>query len=175
MDVSFLYLEERTTPMHVGGVAVFSSPPQGFDYDDLVGLIGDRIAFVPRYRQELQFVPGGMVAPVWVDDDDFDISYHVRRSALPKPGSDAQLDDLVARIMSRALDRSKPLWEIYLVEGLSDGRFAILTKTHHAMVDGISAIDIGQVILDVTEVPRHESDPVADQPDQVVVVESLRR
>ena len=154
LDVSFLYLEEATTPMHVGGVSVFELPAGGFDYDRLVSLIKRRIAFVPRYRQRIRWVPGRIASPVWVDDESFDVAYHVRRSALPKPGTDAQLRDLAARIMSRPLDRSRPLWEMYLVEGLEGGRFALLTKTHHAMVDGIAAVDIGQVILDATPEPR---------------------
>jgi diacylglycerol O-acyltransferase / wax synthase len=154
LDVSFLYLEEATTPMHVGGMSVFELPESGFDYDRLVGLIKRRIAYVPRYRQRIRWVPGRIASPVWVDDEHFDLNFHVRRSALPKPGSDAQLRELAARIMSRPLDRSRPLWEMYLVEGLSGGRFALLTKTHHAMVDGISAVDIGQVILDTTPEPR---------------------
>jgi WS/DGAT/MGAT family acyltransferase len=159
LDVSFLYFEEPTTPMHVGGVAVFEVPEEGFDLDRLVGLITQRIAFVPRYRQRIKWVPGRLANPVWVDDEDFDISYHVRRSALPRPGSDAQLAELVARVQSRPLDRSRPLWEMYLVEGLAENRFAIISKTHHAMVDGVAAVDIGQVILDTNPVPR---DPPPD-------------
>ena len=159
LDVSFLYFEEPTTPMHVGGVAVFEVPEEGFDLDRLVGLITQRIAFVPRYRQRIKWVPGRLANPVWVDDEDFDISYHVRRSALPRPGSDAQLAELVARVQSRPLDRSRPLWEMYLVEGLAENRFAIISKTHHAMVDGVAAVDIGQVILDSNPVPR---DPPMD-------------
>jgi diacylglycerol O-acyltransferase len=154
LDVSFLYFEERTTPMHVGGVAVFRLPEHGFDYENLVALISDRIAFVPRYRQRIRWVPGRLANPVWVDDEHFDVNYHVRRSALPRPGSDEQLNELVARVQSRRLDRSRPLWEMYLVEGLSDNRFAVVTKTHHAMVDGIAAVDIGQVILDTSPDPR---------------------
>jgi diacylglycerol O-acyltransferase / wax synthase len=154
LDVSFLYLEESTTPMHVGGVSVFELPDSGFDYDRLVSLIKRRIAYVPRYRQRIRWVPGRIASPVWVDDENFDLNFHVRRSALPKPGTDAQLRELAARIMSRPLDRSRPLWEMYLVEGLKGGRFALLTKTHHAMVDGVSAVDIGQVILDTTPEPR---------------------
>ena len=154
LDVSFLYLEEPTTPMHVGGVVLFQAPEGGFDHDRLVHLIQERIGLVPRYRQKIRWVPGRMANPVWVDDEDFDVAYHVRRSALPRPGTENQLRDLVGRVMSRPLDRSRPLWEMYLVEGLSHGRFAILTKTHHAMVDGVGAIDIGQVILDVTPEPQ---------------------
>ncbi|HEY7857842.1 MAG TPA: wax ester/triacylglycerol synthase family O-acyltransferase [Candidatus Nanopelagicales bacterium] len=154
LDVSFLYLEEATTPMHVGGVVLFQEPADGFDHDQLVTLIRDRIGLVPRYRQKVRWVPGRLANPVWVDDEDFDINYHVRRSTVPRPGSDAGLRELVGRIMSRPLDRDRPLWEMYLVEGLSGGRFALLTKTHHAMVDGASALDIGQVILDLTPEPR---------------------
>ncbi len=158
LDVSFLYLEEPTTPMHVGSVAVFREPPEGFDLDSLVRLISERIAFVPRYRQRIRGVPGRLGNPVWVDDGHFDISYHVRRSALPRPGNDAQLAELVARVQSRPLDRSRPLWEMYLVEGLSDARFAVISKTHHAMVDGLGAVDIGQVLLDPS--PDLEDVPV---------------
>jgi len=159
LDVSFLYFEEPTTPMHVGGVAVFREPADGFDLEQLVELISQRIAFVPRYRQRVRWVPGRLANPVWVDDEHFDVSYHVRRSALPRPGTDLQLAELVARVQSRPLDRTRPLWEMYLVEGLSDGRFAVISKTHHAMVDGIAAVDIGQVILDTTPARRH---PPAD-------------
>ena len=153
LDVSFLYFEEPTTPMHVGGVAIFQAPKDGFDHDRLVELISDRIAFVPRYRQRIRWVPGRLANPVWVDDEHFDINYHVRRSALPRPGTDKQLYELVARVQSRRLDRDRPLWEMYLVEGLSENRFALITKTHHAMVDGIAAVDIAQVILDTKPDP----------------------
>lgn len=154
LDVSFLYMETPTTAMHVGGVAVFEPPEGGFDYERLVELISQRIALVPRYRQKVRVVPGRIANPVWVDDEAFDVTYHVRRSALPKPGTDAQLRELVGRLMSRQLDRSRPLWEIYLVEGLAEGRVGVITKTHHAMVDGVSAVDIGTVILDLTPEPR---------------------
>jgi WS/DGAT/MGAT family acyltransferase len=158
LDVSFLYMETPTTPMHVGGVCVLEPPPEGFDYDRLVDLISKRIGLVPRYRQKIRTVPGRIANPVWVDDEDFDVTYHVRRSALPKPGNRGQLKDLVARLQSRPLDRSRPLWEIYLVEGLEGGRVGIITKTHHAMVDGVSAVDIGTVILDVEPTPREVPD-----------------
>lgn len=148
LDTSFLHLEDASTPMHVGSVMVFDAPVGGFDYENLLDLIGERIAHVPRYRQRVKSVPGGIANPVWVDDRSFDITYHVRRSALPRPGSDEQLEELVARIQPRPLDRSRPLWEVYLVEGLADDRFAIITKTHHSLVDGISAVDIGAVLVD---------------------------
>ena len=154
LDVSFLYMETPTTAMHVGGVATFAPPETGFDYERLVELTSQRIALVPRYRQKVKDVPGRLVGPVWVDDEDFDITYHVRRSALPRPGTDAQLRELVGRLMSRQLDRHRPLWETYLVEGLEGGRVAVVTKTHHAMVDGVAAVDIGTVMLDLTPTPR---------------------
>ena len=154
VDVSFFHLEGRTTPQHVGGIATFELPADGFDYDRLVRLLDERISLVPRYRQKMRVVPGRLANPVWVDDPSFDITYHVRRSALPRPGSDVQLLDFCARIQSRMLDRNRPLWEMYLVEGLSGGRVAICTKTHHSMVDGYGAIDIAQVILDASPQPR---------------------
>ncbi len=148
LDTSFLHLEDATTPMHVGSVMVFDAPTGGFDYESLVTLISERIAHVPRYRQRIRSVAGGLANPVWVDDAHFDMSYHVRRSALPRPGSDEQLEELVARIQPRPLDRTRPLWEVYLVEGLAEDRFAIITKSHHSLVDGITAVDIGNVLLD---------------------------
>jgi diacylglycerol O-acyltransferase len=153
LDVSFLYLEEPTTPMHVGGVAVFQPPADGFDYEELVALVEQRIALVPRFRQRIKQVPGHLAKPVWVDDNDFDVAFHVRRSALPRPGTDQQLRELVGRLMSRQLDRHRPLWEMYLVEGLSGGRIAVVTKTHQAMVDGAGAADLTQVILDDARTP----------------------
>lgn len=149
MDASFLYLEGSTTAMHVGSVLVFQTPPEGFDHDTLLELVANRIAYVHRYRQKVRHVPAGLGGPLWVDDDDFDLSYHVRRSALPRPGTTEQLAEFVARIQSRLLDRDRPLWEIYLVEGLAEDRFALVSKTHQAMVDGVHGLDIGQVILDV--------------------------
>ncbi|MDP9318763.1 MAG: wax ester/triacylglycerol synthase family O-acyltransferase, partial [Actinomycetota bacterium] len=135
--------------MHVATLDVFGPGGSGFDYARLVALIGDRIEFVPRYRQRIQPIPGRLANPVWVDDEDFDLTFHIRRSALPRPGSMDQLRDLVARIMSRRLDRSRPLWETYLVEGLEGGRFAILAKSHQALVDG-TTVDLAQLILDDT-------------------------
>ena len=150
LDSSFLYLEGATTPMHVGSLTLFQEQPGVIDHDRLVKLIRDRIAYVPRYRQRLREVPGRLANPVWVDDERFDVSYHVRRSALPAPGSLKQLQELVARIMSRPLDRRHPLWEVYLVEGVEGHQFALLSKTHQAMVDGVTAVDIGEVILEET-------------------------
>jgi diacylglycerol O-acyltransferase len=147
LDASFLYLEEPDTPMHVGGVLILEAPPSGVDA--LAALVEARLPLVPRYRQRVAEVPGHLANPVWVDDPDFDIAYHLRRSGLPRPGTDAQLLDLVSRLASRPLHRRRPLWEMYLVDGLPHGRVAVITKTHPALVDGLSAIDIGQVLLDV--------------------------
>src|SRR5262245_10716721 len=115
LDASFLYLEQPTTPMHVGAVSVFRPSRSGFEYDRMVKLVEQRIALVPRYRQRVREVPARLARPVWVDDGNFDIAYHVRRSALPKPGSDAQLRELVARLVSRPLDSNHPLWEMNLI------------------------------------------------------------
>jgi WS/DGAT/MGAT family acyltransferase len=146
LDTSFLYLDEPGAPLHVGGVLVLEAPPAGAE--SLAALVKARLPLVPRYRQRVVQVPGYLANPVWVDDEDFDLDYHVRRSALPRPGTERQLLDLVSRVTSRPLDRSRPLWEMYLVEGLDGGRVAVVTKTHPALVDGLSAIDIGQVLLD---------------------------
>lgn len=147
-------MEDATTPMHVGSVLVFEPgggpDKHGLDYDEVVGIIADRISTSPRYRQVIRHVPGRLAAPVWVDDRRFDITYHVRRSALPKPGDANQLGDFVGRVQSRLLDHTRPLWEVYLLEGLEGGRFAIITKAHHALVDGINAIDIADLIVEET-------------------------
>jgi diacylglycerol O-acyltransferase len=166
LDASFLFLEDASTPMHAGGVAVFTPPPDGFDHERLVRLIRQRLPYVPRYRQRVRDVPFGVARPVWVDDEGFDVTYHVRRSALPKPGTRAQLEELVARLMSRPLDRRRPLWEMYLIEGLDDGCFAIVSKSHQALVDGLSAVDIAQVMLDPTpDVPLDAPDSWVPLPE----------
>jgi WS/DGAT/MGAT family acyltransferase len=158
LDTSFLYLEEADTPMHVGGVLVLEPPPGGLDA--IAALVESRLPLVPRYRQRVVQVPGHLANPVWADDPDFDVAYHVRRSGLPRPGSQAQLLDLVSRLMSRPLDRNRPLWELYLVEGLGGDRVAVVTKTHPALVDGLGAIDISQVLLDVVpDVAAPDTEP----------------
>lgn len=153
-DVALLAEESPSTPMHNATVEIFEPGESGFDYGTLVRLVQERISFVPRYRQRVQAVPGRIANPVWVDDDGFDIGYHVRRSALPRPGSLDQLRELVARIVSRPLDRSRPLWEIYFVEGLADGRVALLSKSHQVLVDGIHTVDLGQVLHDTSPEPK---------------------
>ncbi|MFV0461273.1 MAG: WS/DGAT/MGAT family O-acyltransferase [Actinomycetales bacterium] len=151
VDVSYLYMEEPTTVMNVGSVLVLRPPETGFDVDALIGHIGRRIAFVPRYRQRLKWVPGRLANPVWVDDTRFDPSNHIFRAGLPQPGTDAQLWDLVARLEARRLDRHRPLWEVYVVEGLADGGIALVTKCHQALIDGVNAVELSHVILDPTE------------------------
>lgn len=148
LDASYLYLEEAGAPMHVAGVLVLEPVAGGLDA--LAELVEARLPLVPRYRQRVVPVPGHLANPVWADDPDFDVSYHVRRSAVPRPGTRAQLLDLVSRVTSRPLDRDRPLWEVYLVEGLAEGRVAVVTKTHPALVDGLGAVDIAQVLLDPT-------------------------
>lgn len=153
-DVAILAEESASTPMHNATIEIFEPGESGFDYARLVRLVQERISFVPRYRQRVQPVPGRLANPVWIDDEHFDIGYHVRRSALPRPGTLDQLRDLVARIVSRPLDRSRPLWEIYFVEGLADGQVAILSKSHQVLVDGIETVDLGQVLLDKSAQPK---------------------
>jgi len=159
LDASFLFAEHRTAAMHVGAVMTFAPPEDGpFDVAAFTALIEHRLPLVPRYRQKVREVPGGLGLPVWVDDQDFDIDFHVRHAALSPPGTEDVLRELVGRLLARQLDRTRPLWEVYLVEGLSDGRLAVVTKTHHAMVDGLASMDIGSVLLDLTPQPR-ETEP----------------
>jgi len=154
-DTAFLYAQDAATPMHVGGVVILDPAP-GLDYQRIVDHIAERLPQVPRYRQKVRVVPGRLARPVWVDDEDFDLTYHLRRSALPQPGNDSQLDELVGRLISRPLDRSRPLWEMYVVEGLADGRVAIVNKTHEAMVDRLGAVDLAAAILEVSAQPERE-------------------
>ena len=151
LDAGFLHLERSGAHMHVAGVLVFDGDPPA--YDDLAEAIEARVHLVPRYRQKLADVPLGQGRPVWVDDPHFNVRYHLRHSALPPPGSDEQLKNLAGRLFALPLDRTKPLWEINLVEGLRDGRFALISKTHHALVDGVSGVDVTSVLFDVTPEP----------------------
>jgi diacylglycerol O-acyltransferase len=172
-DVAVLSAETSRTPMHNATLEIFEPGDSGFDYDALIAHIEDRITFVPRYRQAIRSVPGRLANPVWVDDPDFDLAYHVRRSALPRPGSLDQLRELTARIMSRRLDPARPLWEVYFVEGLEGGRVAVLSKSHQILVDGIGTVDLGQVLLDVDPGPRmivHEDWHPAGEPSSASLV-----
>jgi diacylglycerol O-acyltransferase / wax synthase len=151
IDASFLHQEKQSSHMHVGALAVFEGPPPA--REDFCDHLEARLGRVPRYRQKLAFPPLETGRPFWVDDPTFNLDYHVRHTALPKPGSDDQLRQLVGRIFSQRLDRSKPLWEIWIVQGLEGGRFALISKTHHALVDGVSGVDIATVLFDLSPVP----------------------
>jgi WS/DGAT/MGAT family acyltransferase len=152
-DASFYHLEDTSTPMYVGSLSILRRPKAGLSYETLLSTVEKRLPQIPRYRQKVREVTLGLARPVWVDDRDFDITYHVRRSALPSPGSDDQLHELIARLASRPLDRQRPLWEMYFVEGLSKNRLAIYTKSHQALVNGMTALEIGHVIADRTQRP----------------------
>jgi diacylglycerol O-acyltransferase / wax synthase len=152
-DASFYRLENSSTPMYVGSLSVLRKPRSGLSYETLLATVAARLPQIPRYRQKVREVTLGLAGPVWVDDRDFDITYHIRRSALPSPGSDAQLHELIARLGSRPLDKSRPLWEMYLIEGLARNRIAIYTKTHQSLVNGMTALEIGHVIADRTQKP----------------------
>jgi diacylglycerol O-acyltransferase / wax synthase len=154
LEVSMLALDTAHTPGNAGTVDIFDSGPEGFEYERLIGLIRERIAFVPRYRQRVRGIPARLAPPVWVDDENFDLTFHVRRSALPRPGTLVQLREFVGRVLARRLDWSRPLWEMYLVEGLEDDRFALVAKSHLCLVDGIDTVEIGQVLLDSTARPH---------------------
>ncbi|MGW0161804.1 WS/DGAT/MGAT family O-acyltransferase [Mycobacterium sp. NPDC003323] len=147
-DAAFYHLENSATPMYVGSLSIVRKPRGGLSYEAVLGTVERRLPQIPRYRQKVREVPFGLARPVWIDDDDFDITYHVRRSALPSPGSDSQLHELIARIGSRPMDKSRPLWEMYIIEGLAGNRIAIYTKSHQALVNGMSALEIGHVIAD---------------------------
>ncbi len=156
-DATYYYRDERGATTIVGSLLILERGADRLEFDHLLATVEKRLSLVPRYRRRIREVTLGLARPVWVDDHDFDISYHVRRSALPGPGTDEQLFDLVARLMSRPLDRHRPLWEMYLVEGLTDNRMAVLTKTHRALVDGREALEINQVIVD--DQPSQEDTP----------------
>jgi len=153
LDAAFLHVEDDGPPhMHVASVMLFDGEPPA--YDDLVRAIEERLHLVPRYRQRLADVPLGQGRPVWIDDAHFNVRYHLRHTALPAPGNDAQLKNLAGRLFGQRLDRSRPLWELWLVEGLEGGeRFALIAKTHHALVDGVSGVDITTVLFDAAPDP----------------------
>ena len=165
LDNSFLIMEGPNSPMHVAGTAIYetgplATPEGGIDIDRIRAYVASRLHFIPRYRQRLAAGPlEGR--PVWVDDDHFNIHYHVRHTALPRPGDDRQLKRLAARIMSQHLDRSKPLWEMWVVEGLAGAdTFAIISKIHHCMVDGMSSVDLLNVLLTLD--PGADFEPAPD-------------
>jgi diacylglycerol O-acyltransferase / wax synthase len=166
VDASFLAQEHESSHMHVGAVMIFEGPPPA--RDEVIRVIESRLHLVPRYRQKLAVPRLEMGRPFWIDDPRFNIDYHVRHTALPAPGSIQQLRQLAGRIFSQRLDRSKPLWELWLVQGLEDNRFALISKTHHALVDGVSGVDIATVLFDVSPVPPDpmpEPEPWTPEPE----------
>ena len=152
VDVSFLTNESSSSHMHVGAIMIFEGPPPS--YEDLLEHVESRLHLVPRFRQRLAYPPLQAGRPFWIDDPTFNLEYHVRHSALPSPGSEEQLRRMAGRVFSQQLDRTKPLWELWLVQGLTRKRFALVTKTHHALVDGISGVDIATVLFDLKPVPE---------------------
>src|ERR687894_2438243 len=157
LDASFLHLEDGRSHMHVAAVMTLAG--EAPSHDELVDAIGSQLHQAPRYRQRLAFVPFGQGRPRWGDDPHFNLRYHVRRTALPEPGSEEQLRNLAGRVFSQRLDRDKPLWELWIVEGLEGDRFAVLSKTHHALVDGVSGVDIASVLFDTQPQPQAPPDP----------------
>ncbi|MBK5231839.1 MAG: wax ester/triacylglycerol synthase family O-acyltransferase [Thermoleophilia bacterium] len=152
IDASFLSNENENSHMHIGAVMIFEGPPPS--YEDFVAHVESRLPYVPRYRQKLVYPPLEAGRPLWADDTGFNLSFHMRHTALPSPGTESELIALANRVFSQSLDRSKPLWEMWLVQELQDERFAVLIKSHHAMIDGISGVDIGTVLFDVTANPE---------------------
>jgi WS/DGAT/MGAT family acyltransferase len=164
IDASFLHQERQASHMHVGAVLIFEGPAPA--YDEMLDQVESRLHLVPRYRQKLAFPPLETGRPLWVDDPTFNLEYHVRITALPGPGSEQQLRNLCGRIFSQRLDRSKPLWEAWLVHGLEDNRFALISKTQHALIDGIAGVDLASVLFDVDPVPRRlEPEPWTPNPE----------
>jgi WS/DGAT/MGAT family acyltransferase len=151
VDASFLHQEGANSHMHIGGLTLIEGPPPSME--EFLEQIRRRLHLVPRYRHKLAHTALDSGRPVWVDDPSFNLEYHVRHSALPPPGSWEQLQDLAARVFSQQLDRSKPLWEMWLIEGLEDDRFALITKTHHSLIDGIAGVDLATVLFDLSPDP----------------------
>jgi WS/DGAT/MGAT family acyltransferase len=157
LDASFLALEDAGAHMHVGSCMLFEGEAPG--YDDFVAQLDSRLHLVPRYRQKLAFPPLAQARPVWVDDPHFNPGYHVRHTALPEPASLEQLRNLTGRVLAQRLDRTKPLWEIWLVQRVEGDRFAMITKTHHCLVDGVSGVDIATVLFDLEQAPAPPPEP----------------
>src|SRR5271166_1233756 len=151
VDASFLHQEGPVSHMHIGGLMIIEGPPPTME--EFLEEIRRRLHLVPRYRQKLAYTALDSGRPVWIDDPSFNLDYHVRHTALPAPGRWSQLQDLTARIFSQQLDRSKPLWEMWLIEGLEDDRFALITKTHHSLIDGIASVDLATVLFDLSPDP----------------------
>jgi diacylglycerol O-acyltransferase / wax synthase len=176
LDNSFLEIENDDVQANIGGVSVFEGPAPA--HSTLLRLVESKLDRIPRYRQRVQRLPFGLGMPVWIDDVHFNLGYHLRRTALPAPGGAAELETLVGRVMSQHLDRSKPLWETWVVEGLEHGRWALLWKVHHTMVDGVSANDLMGEVLDTSPQPAPRRRARAWQPEHVsplsLAMESVR-
>jgi diacylglycerol O-acyltransferase / wax synthase len=149
LDASFVHIEDSSSHMHVAATLIFEGRKPS--YEDFVSFVEARLSVVPRYRQRLATVPLGQGRPKWVDDEHFDIRFHIRHTALPQPGTDYELQVLAARVFSQPLSRRRPLWEMWRVEGLEGDRFAVISKTHHALVDGIAGLDILSVLFAADE------------------------
>src|SRR5215217_4686799 len=180
LDAQFLGVETARTYGHVGGLAVYdpSTAPGGtMEVKDVCRMVSERLHMLPPFRWRLVGVPFGLDLPYWVEDPDFDLDFHIRESAVPPPGDDRRLAETVARIFARPLDRSRPLWELYLIQGLDGGRVAMLTKVHHSVVDGVSGNEILAVLLDSSPEGREIPPPDADaRPERVPTeVEMLGR
>ena len=175
MDASFLHIEGPNNPMHIGGLSIFEGPAPPFER--LKEMVEGKLDAVPRYRQKVRFVPLGLGRPVWVEDPHFNLGYHLRHTGLPAPGSDAILRTTAARIFAQHLDRNKPLWEMWMVEGLSENRWALLSKVHHSMVDGVSATDLMTVMFDeaAPPAPEHSWVPVPEPSRAELVARTLAR
>jgi diacylglycerol O-acyltransferase / wax synthase len=175
IDSSFLHVENDTTPMHIGGVSIFEGPPPPFE--DLRAMVAGKLDLVPRYRQKVRFVPLAVGSPAWIDDPHFSLDYHIRHTAIPAPGSEQQLRQMAARVFSQHLDRNKPLWELWAVEGLDGGRWALLSKVHHCMVDGVAATDLMSVMFsdETAGGPRGEWAPAPEPSDIDVLVRTIAR
>jgi diacylglycerol O-acyltransferase / wax synthase len=146
LDASFLHIENAVSHMHIGSVAIFAGPAPA--YEEFEAMVAGKLPAVPRYRQKVRFVPLQLGRPLWVDDPHFHLGYHLRHTALASPGGDRELRNLVGRVMSQQLDRHKPLWEMWMVDGLDRGHWALVSKVHHCMVDGVSGTDLLTVVLD---------------------------
>src|SRR5947208_8917326 len=169
LDAQFLAVETPRTYGHVGGLAVYdpSTAPSGrLELPDVCKLVAQRLHLLPPFRWRLVWVPFGLDHPYWIEDPDFDIDFHIRESAVPPPGSDAQLAEVVSRIVARPLDRRHPLWELYLIHGLEHGRVAMLTKIHHAAVDGVSGAEITSLLLDLSPDGREIPPPPGRRPGE---------
>ena len=163
LDAQFLAMESESTYGHVGALALFdpSTAPSGcVTSDDLARVVGGRIDQLPPFHQRLVYVPFGLDHPYWIEDPDFDLGFHIRDTAVPPPGDEKALAETVARIFARPLDRRRPLWELYLIHGIADGKVGMLTKVHHAAVDGVSGAEVMGVLFDL------EADTPFEEPEK---------